>query len=152
MRSKGITYDTGFLNAGTGTCEPFDTEIVRREMRIIREEVHCNAVRVTGGYRDQLEIAATHAADAGLEVWLSPFTNGATADKPIEMLAGLADHAERLQRRGPEVVLLTGSELSLVVPGLLPVENLEERRGQRFSDMPWEPKAAFNSLAHRLGG
>jgi hypothetical protein len=35
MRGKGITYDTGFLSAGTSTREPFDPEVVRREMRII---------------------------------------------------------------------------------------------------------------------
>jgi hypothetical protein len=34
MRGKGITYDTGFLSAGTSTREPFDAEVVRREMRI----------------------------------------------------------------------------------------------------------------------
>jgi hypothetical protein len=47
MRRKGITFD-----------------VVRREMRIIRDDLHCNAVRVTGGYPDRLKIAATHAADA----------------------------------------------------------------------------------------
>ena len=32
------------------------------------------------------------------------------------------------------------------------VKVLEGRRGQRFPDMPWEPKAAFDTLAHRYGG
>ncbi len=72
MRGNGITYDTGFFNAGVSTREPFDPEIVRREMRIIRGDLRCNAVRITGGDPDRLEIAAVHAADIGLEVWFSP--------------------------------------------------------------------------------
>jgi len=37
MRGKGINLDTGFLSAGTTTREPFEAEIVRREMRVIRK-------------------------------------------------------------------------------------------------------------------
>ena len=75
MRIKGINYDTGFLSAGSSTHEPFDPDRVRREMRVIREDLHCAAVRITGGDPERLEIAATYAADAGLEVWFCPFTN-----------------------------------------------------------------------------
>jgi hypothetical protein len=100
MRGKGITYDTGFLSAGTSTHEPFDPEVVRREMRIIHEDLHCNAVRVTGGYVDRLKITATYAAEAGLEVWLCPFTNGFTQSELLDLLADCADHAERLRRSG----------------------------------------------------
>jgi hypothetical protein len=127
MRGKGITYDTGFLSSGTSTHEPFDPEVVRREMRIIHDDLHCNAVRVTGGYPDRLEIAATHAAAAGLEVWLSPFTNGLTQGELLALLARCAEHAERLRRNGAEVVMLTGSELSLFTVGFLPGETLEQR-------------------------
>jgi hypothetical protein len=127
VRSKGITYDTGFLSAGTTTHEPFDPEVVRREMRVIRDDLQCNAVRVTGGDPDRLEIAARHAADAGLEVWFCPFTNGLTQDALLALLADCADRAEQLRRRGAEVVLLTGSELSLFTVGFLPGETLEER-------------------------
>jgi hypothetical protein len=48
MRGKGITYDTGFLSAGASTHEPFDPEVVRREMRIIRDDLHCNRSHVGG--------------------------------------------------------------------------------------------------------
>ena len=120
MRGKGITYDTGFLSAGRSTHEPFDPEVVRREMRIIRDDLHCNAVRITGGHADRLKIAATHAADAGLEVWLCPFSNGVTQTELLDLLADCAEHAEQLRQKGAEVVMLTGSELSLFVIGFLP--------------------------------
>jgi hypothetical protein len=154
MRGKGITYDTGFLSAGTSTHEPFDPEVVRREMRIIRDDLHCNAVRVTGGYVDRLKIAATHAADAGLEVWLCPFTNGVTQGELLDLLADCADHAEQLRRKGAEIVLLTGSELSLFIVGFLPGETLEDRLALvadplRLRPMIGDVRARINDFLRR---
>jgi hypothetical protein len=127
MRGNGITYDTGFISAGITTHEPFDSEVVRREMRIIRDDLHCNAVRITGGHPDRLEIAAAHAAAAGLEVWFSPFTNNLTTDELLGLLADCAERAERLRQQGAEVVLLTGSELCQCTVGFLPGETLIDR-------------------------
>src|SRR5258708_19021189 len=127
MRGNGITYDTGLFSAGTTTHEPFDPEVVRREMRIIRDDLHCTAVRITGGSPDRLEIAAKHAADAGLEIWFCPFTNGLTQDALLELLADCAERAERLRHNGAEVVMLTGSEISLFTIGFRPGEPLAER-------------------------
>jgi hypothetical protein len=127
MRGKGITYDTGFLHRGTSSHEPFDPEIVKREMQIIHDDLHCTAVRVTGGDPDRLEVAATHAAAAGLEVWFSPFTTDLTADGLLEVLADCAARAERLRRSGTEVVVVAGGELSLFTRGFLPGDTFEER-------------------------
>ncbi|PRX49466.1 hypothetical protein B0I33_103503 [Prauserella shujinwangii] len=127
MRGKGITYDTGFLHAGVSTREPFDPEVVRREMDVIRHELHCTAVRVTGGDPGRLEVAARHAADAGLEVWFSPFTSDLTTGELLAVLADCADRAERLRREGAEVVLVTGAELSLFTRGFLPGDTLDDR-------------------------
>ncbi|RVX45075.1 hypothetical protein EDD27_7852 [Nonomuraea polychroma] len=129
MRGKGIAYDTGFINAGVSTREHFVPDVVRREMRVIRDDLHCTAVRITGGDPDRLEIAARHAADAGLEVWYSPFTCGLTPDELLVLIADCAERAERLRREGADVVLVTGSEMSLFNVGFLPGETLEERLG-----------------------
>jgi hypothetical protein len=32
MCFKGINYDTGFISAGTTSREPFDPQVVKREM------------------------------------------------------------------------------------------------------------------------
>lgn len=129
IRGKGITYDTGFFNAGVSTHEPFDPEIVKREMRIIHDDLNCNAVRITGGNADRLEIAAIHAVSAGLEVWFSPFTCDLTTDELLDFLADCAERAERLRQRGAGVVFVTGAELSLFTVGFLPGDTLEERIG-----------------------
>jgi len=127
MRGKGITYDTGFLSAGTSTHEPFDPDVVRGEMHIIHDELHCNVVRITGGYPERLEIAARHAADAGLEIWFCPFTNNLTDEELLSLLADCAERAERVRQRGAEVVFLTGSELGIMNAGFLPGDSLQDR-------------------------
>ena len=127
MRGKGITYDTGFFNAGVSTREPFDPKVVKREMRVIHDDLHCNAVRITGGNADRLEIAAIHTADASLQVWFSPFTCDLTTDELLDFLADCADRAERLHRQGAEVVFVTGAELSLFTVGFLPGHTLKDR-------------------------
>lgn len=127
MRGKGITYDTGFFQAGVSTREPFDPEVVKREMRVIHDDLHCNAVRITGGNADRLETAAFQAASAGLEVWFSPFTCDLTTNELLDFLDDCAERAERLRKLGAEVVFVTGAELSLFTVGFLPGDTLEER-------------------------
>src|SRR5438270_7323021 len=129
MRGKGITYDTGFFYAGVSTRETFDPEVVKREMRVIHDDLHCNVVRITGGNADRLELAAIHAVSAGLEVWFSPFTSNLTTDELLDFLADCAERAERLRRLGAEVVFVTGAELSLFTVGFLPGDTLEDRIG-----------------------
>lgn len=74
MRRHGINYDTGFTPIGEEISrQDFDPGVVRREMRIIADELHCDAVRVSGGDPDRLSTAAEAAAAAGLEVWFAPF-------------------------------------------------------------------------------
>jgi hypothetical protein len=127
MRAKGINYDTGFINKGVSSREPFDIAVVTRELQIIRDDLHCNAVRVTGGDPERLEIAADIAAEAGLEVWLSPFTCDLTYAEMLDLLADCAERAERLRRQGAEVVLVVGAEISLLNKGFLPGNTISER-------------------------
>jgi hypothetical protein len=154
MRAKGINYDTGFFNAGVSTHEGFDPERVRREMRVIRDALHCAAVRITGGDPERLEIAARHAAAAGLEVWFCPFTNGLTQDALLGLLADCAERAERLRQRGASLVLLTGSELSLFTSGFLPGETLADRIAlladpSRVRSLIGEVRARMNDFLRR---
>jgi hypothetical protein len=157
MRGKGINYDTGFYNAGTSTHEPFDPQVVRREMRIIREDLHCTAVRITGGDAERLMLTATLAADAGLEVWICPFVNDVPQNALLEMLADCAEHAEGLRRAGAEVVMLAGSELSLFVIGFLPGDTLADRLALIADPLRARPliarvRAGINDFLRRATG
>lgn len=127
MRVKGISYDTGFLRDGTFSRAQFDPKMVERELRIIRDDLHCNAVRVIGGDPERLELAATCAAELGLAVWFSPYPLELTKAEMLALFADCAERAERIRRRGAEVVLVTGAELSLMNKGFLPGDSLAER-------------------------
>ncbi|WP_328766062.1 hypothetical protein [Streptomyces sp. NBC_00286] len=127
MRAKGITYDTGFIRGGGLSREHFDPAVVERELRIIRDDLHCTAVRVVGGDPDRLEQAAHLAADLGLEVWFSPYPLEQTAEEMLALFANCAERAERLRRRGAEVVFVTGAEMSIMNLGFLPGDTFAER-------------------------
>jgi hypothetical protein len=127
MRGKGINYDTGFINKGVSSREAFDIELVTRELQIIRNDLHCNAVRVTGGDPERLEIAARIAVETGLEVWFSPFTCDLTYEEMLDLLADCAKRAEGLRRQGAEVVLVVGAEISLLNKGFLPGDTIGDR-------------------------
>jgi len=150
MRMRGVTYDTGFLSEGTSTHPDFDAARVSREMQIIRHDLHCTAVRVTGGEPVRLEIASQAAAAAGLEVWFSPFTNDLDQDELLDLLADCAERAERLRVTGAKVVMVTGAELMLFTRGFLPGETLPERLAA-LSERAVSP-SAFAKLPALLNG
>ncbi|MEA3528247.1 hypothetical protein U3653_08245 [Nocardia sp. CDC186] len=127
MRAKGISYETGFVRGGRSSRVRFDREIVARELRLIRDELHCNAVRIIGGDPERLEIAAACAADLGLEVWFSPYPLESSVADMLTLFADCAERAERIRARGAEVVFVTGAELSLMHKGFFPGDTVEER-------------------------
>ena len=152
MRAKGISYDTGFIRHGAISRERFDPDVVRRELEIIRDDLCCNAVRVTGGDPARLELAAAHAADLGLEVWFSPYPLELTADEMLALFPDCAERAERLRQRGAAVVFVTGAELSLMNRGFLPGETLEDRLAPLLNADRDRLREQFGELSTRVNG
>src|SRR6266516_4577670 len=151
MRGKGINYDTGFSPGGHNSREHFDADLVRAEMRVIARELHCTAVRISGGDPGRLSTAGELAAAEGLEVWFAPFPCELATDQLTPLFADCADRAEHLRRGGANVVLVTGCELTLFAAGFLPGGTFYERiqglqsRGPRLY-------AAFARLPRKLNG
>lgn len=155
MRTKGICYDTGFLDGtglhGGGTSrERFDPELVRRELTIIRDDLHCTAVQVVGGDPDRLDLAARCAAELGLAVWFSPYPLERTAEQIRSLLLDCAHRAERLRRDGAEVVFVAGVELSMMNRGFLDGDTVADRLGYLFADPAARP-ARIAEVQARLG-
>ncbi|MFK4089978.1 hypothetical protein ACI2LF_38055 [Kribbella sp. NPDC020789] len=126
MRGIGVNYDTGLLYDGRSTRRRFATATVREELRLIADELHAPAVRVSGNDLDRLVLAGTAALDAGLELWFSPVPMDLEPDQFIEFLVECAVAAETLRARG-DVVLVLGCELSVFCTGFVPGESSGER-------------------------
>jgi hypothetical protein len=147
MRAKGIAYDTGFVRDGRISRERFDPDVVRRELAIIRDDLHCNAVHVVGGDPERLELAARYAADLGLEVWFSPYPLELATAKILSLFADCAERAERIRKGGADVVFVTGVELSIMNRGFFPGDDLE----QRLRLLLGEPDGRAERLAEASG-
>lgn len=127
MRGRGMTYDTGFVSAGRISRTDWDLRTVARELTIIRDDLHCNAVQIIGGDPERLEQAARHAAELGLEVWFSPYPLDLTPGEIHTLFLDCAERAERLRRTGAEVVFVAGVELTVMNKGWLPGADVDER-------------------------
>jgi len=145
-----MTYDTGFVRKGEISRALFDPGVVKRELTIIRDDLHCNAVQVIGGDPERMELAASYAAELGLEVWFSPYPLELTTDEMLSLFADCAERAERLRKGGAEVVFVTGVELSLMNHGFLPGDTGEERLGQLLSQPPDRRRERLAEVSTRI--
>jgi hypothetical protein len=148
LRVRGIGYDTGFTLAGR-QGRPVGEAVVRRELEIIRDDLHCTAVRLIGNDLDRMESAARRAAELGLEVWFSPYPFELGPDEMLDLFADGAERAERIRRGGAEVVFVTGAELSLFNTGFLPGDSLQERTANLLGGRP-EARAQLAGLPARV--
>ncbi|WP_433340712.1 hypothetical protein [Streptomyces sp. CA-253872] len=138
MRARGITYDTGTFPGDLFTRKTFDPEHVRYDMAVIAGDLHCDAVRVTGRDAERLGVAARHAADAGLEVWFSPFPVDLPPERVLAFFADCARRAEALRAEGAQVVFVTGCELSAFADGFLPGDTHRDRlHAMATADLAW---------------
>ncbi|SEM63492.1 hypothetical protein [Streptacidiphilus jiangxiensis] len=138
MRARGINYDTGTFPGDRLTRKTFDPAQVRHDMTVIADDLHCDVVRITGRDSDRLGIAAHHAAEAGLEVWLSPFPVDLPPEQILSLLADCAQRAEALRQGGAQVVLVTGCELSAFAHGFLPGDtHLDRLHAMATADIHW---------------
>ncbi|UQZ81428.1 hypothetical protein SK3146_00584 [Paenibacillus konkukensis] len=123
LRWKGIHYDVGTHTRSrhTSSRDTFDHDIVRREIELIRSELNCNAIRISGQDIERLTFAADCALEQGLSVWFSPAWIDATEPETLRYFAECAEAAEKLRLRSPEaeVIFVAGCELSLFMSGLI---------------------------------
>jgi hypothetical protein len=119
-------------------------------MKVIARDLHCAAVRITGGCPERLTIAGDLAAAAGLEVWFSPFPCELDAPQMLEVFADCAARAELLRRRSVHpVVLVLGCEVSLFGRGFLPGADAYARIRQMSEPSP-ELFATYPEIIRRF--
>lgn len=96
-------------------------EALRRDLRTIREELHCTTVMLIGTEADDLARAARYALDTGLDVYVRPHLPNGSRRQVLAHLAKVSAAAEEIRARYPDrVTLMVGTEFSLTTRGMLP--------------------------------
>jgi hypothetical protein len=140
VKRKGINYDVGIEFHHDYISRPkFDAAVMHRELEIIRQDLHCNAIRISGTDIDRLMLTAEEALKQDLEVWLSPHLHDKEPQRTLEYTVRCAAAAEKLSRQGQQIVFILGCELTWFMQGILPGNNFMERLGNPLS-MWWRLK------------
>lgn len=128
MKRRGVCYDVGRVMWGQNWRPEFSPAESRRELQIIRDDLHCNAVRICGQDIERLLTVGQDALDQGLEVWLSPELWDHSPEETIAYIAIAAEQAEQLRPLGPDqLVLSVGSESTLFMSGIVEGNSVFER-------------------------
>lgn len=134
MKYKGINYDVGTITiTGELSRKMFDIGVVTKEIAIIKNELHCNAIRISGVSIDRIAEASEIALKMGLTVWFSPSFAYNTRESTLDYIIRSARVAEKLRMLYPDLIFVTGCELSLFTKGFVKGETGDERLKNLFS-------------------
>ena len=129
MKRKGVNYDVGDVIEDFLMRPTFDAKVVHRELEIIKNDLHCNAVKICSLDIDRLMTAAEDALKQGLEVWLAPRMFEQSEQETFDYTVKCATAAETLRQQWPQLVLVLGCELTIFMQGILEGNNFMERIG-----------------------
>jgi hypothetical protein len=133
VQHHGIHYDTGTTFRGSGYAistrrAELDMPVVRRELQIIRDDLHANAVRIGGSDIGRMTAVAELALGLDLEVWLSPaFYEYSPEETATRLVEAVKSAAPMVAAHPGRVVFVAGSELTLFMKGLVPGKSVTER-------------------------
>jgi hypothetical protein len=129
LRLKGVNYDVGRVLEGHAARPNFDLVTGHRELQIIKDDLHCNAIKIQGFDIGRVMAAAEDALNQGfLQVWLAPEMFEKDEQETFDYTVKAAAAAEALQQRWPEqLVFSIGTELSGFMQGIIPGSTLAER-------------------------
>jgi hypothetical protein len=134
MFLKGINYDVGsYFRAGKLSRPDFNEADIRKEIEIIRHDLHCDTIRISGYDTDRLIKASEFASEEGLQVWLSPACIDLTREEALKHLINCARSAEQLRMKYPGLILVVGCEYSLFLKGFLKGETIYDRLKSMFN-------------------
>jgi hypothetical protein len=148
MFLRGINYDVGTsFRKGELSRPEFNEADIESEIGIIRNELHCDAIKITGHDVQRLAKASAFALEQGLQVWLTPSYIDATKEEALAHLIDCAIVAEKLRVKYGNIVFVVGFEYSLFLKGFIKGDTIYKRLGRMFS--PWG--MVLNLLGLRQG-
>ncbi|NJO24508.1 MAG: abortive infection protein [Bacteroidia bacterium] len=143
IQYRGVCYDTGTNFDPDKLSVDWLTAHMEYDIRIIRDELHCNAVTVFGTDSKRLIETTRFALENGLQVWIQPRLFHSRQQEMLQHLTAVAAEAEKLRQRFPrKIVLNTGCESSLFVAGMIPGDDFAARISQLTTN--WQSIPDFN--------
>ena len=134
MKHKGVNYDVGTVMGGNWRPD-YNPQTVERELEIIKNDLHCNAVGISGKDIGRVMLTAEAALSQGLEVRLNPAD--LTNKPPESTLAYITEAAKATQplheRYPGKVVFSVGGEFTLLMQGIVPGKTFMQRLQTAFS-------------------
>ncbi|MFJ4363088.1 abortive phage infection protein [Streptomyces chartreusis] len=124
LKHRGVVYTVG---AGETPGTAWSAARMRRDVRLIRDDLHADTLDVTGDGVDRLTATAAEAAERGLHIWLQPTLGDVPEREILDSIAECGRFAERLRRQGASVDFSVGCEFWLFVPGIIPGETVLDR-------------------------
>ncbi|MEV7000711.1 abortive phage infection protein [Streptomyces sp. NPDC093982] len=124
LKHRGVVYTVG---AGETPGTAWNAARMRRDVRVIRDDLHADTIDVTGDGVERLTATAAEAAERGLHVWLQPTLGDVPEREILDSIAECGRFAERLRRQGASVDFSVGCEFWLFVPGIIPGATVLER-------------------------
>jgi hypothetical protein len=141
---RGINYDVGTYYRKEELSRPdFDEDIIKKEIGLIKDELHCDAIKITGYDVSRLSKASELALQQGLQVWLTPSYIDATKEEAATHLVACAIAAEKLRLTYSNIIFVTGFEYSIFLKGFVKGETIYDRLSRMFSP--------FNLILNLLG-
>src|SRR5260370_5945333 len=140
MMRRGVLYDVARV-MGANWRPDYDPGVVRRELEIIKTDLHCNTVKICGRDIGRLTAASRSALELCLEVWFSPELWNKPPDATLDHITRAAVAAEGLRETWPvRVVFVVRTRLTLFMRRLIESRTF----GKRIRAM----REAITSEAH----
>jgi len=125
---RGINYDLGVRLISTNNIDDdiFTLKMIE-EIGVIKNELHCNAIRIYGENLDKLVECSKIAIKEGLQVWFSPRYIDASLEDTLKYIIKCSAAAEELRKISSDLVYVIGNEFSLDIQGFIKGETVYER-------------------------
>jgi len=137
LQLKGINYDTGVAYfPGTSSRKIWRPDDVERNLEVIADRLHCNAVNIYGSDLAKIVTTAEIAQRRGMIVSVQLRSIDLNRAGVLAAVASAADAAQALSRRAP-VILNVGCEFSLFARGFLPGRTFLTRMRSMFFMWPF---------------
>ena len=119
MFLPGINYDVGTeFKKGKLSRPGFDESIIKKEIEVIKDQLNCDLIRISGYDVQRLSKASEFALELGLQVWFSPAYIDSTKEEAKDYLIECSKAAEKLRQKYENIIFISGCEYSLFLKDL----------------------------------